>query len=323
LQALVTHPFFLEKMKNIIPTVDPVKKANETDRAFEIRLEDHTKLDTVQAALKNFYRVFSNEQVTPSLLHQAIVNLRNCIFESKIHGSLETNEVLHQQDAADFFAVILQALNYVLTIETKRQDLSLKIESTKKNDNQLFLLSKPKDKAVSSIEKLIQESILETTIDDVDNIWKPTDKDGKTLEVSSYNNLMRIANPEPPQVICFQIKRFEYDPITKREAKMQDRFSFESEILDLSSVFSSTSEKPVEPVFYRLSSCINHHGGSLRGGHYTSYVRKEDHWYHCNDSTVTAVSAAEVKKEEAYILILEKINEPIKNTTEVQTSAIS
>ncbi len=38
---------------------------------------------------------------------------------------------------------------------------------------------------------------------------------------------------------------------------------------------------------YKLSGIIMHHGMSINGGHYTAYVKVNNTWYHCNDSSVT------------------------------------
>lgn len=63
---------------------------------------------------------------------------------------------------------------------------------------------------------------------------------------------------------------------------------------------------------YKIISIINHispsGGYAFRSvgsnGHYTAYIRHQNDWFHCNDHIITKVS--EVKKDDAYIFILEK-----------------
>ena len=57
---------------------------------------------------------------------------------------------------------------------------------------------------------------------------------------------------------------------------------------------------------YSLKAVTNH-SGTLLNGHYTAYVRKNDHWFFCNDSVTTLMSTKEVVTSEAYLLFYEKI----------------
>ena len=71
--------------------------------------------------------------------------------------------------------------------------------------------------------------------------------------------------------------------------------------------FSNARRKLVAPVELpprwgraRLAAAALHWGSSAHGGHYTAAVRAEDDentWYHCDDSSVTAMSAAQALDE--------------------------
>lgn len=61
---------------------------------------------------------------------------------------------------------------------------------------------------------------------------------------------------------------------------------------------------------YRLRSIVVHSGNYQLGGHYISYVRGDgDQWFLCNDSTITAVDFATVRKCQAYVLFYERQDE--------------
>ena len=85
------------------------------------------------------------------------------------------------------------------------------------------------------------------------------------------------------------------------------------------SFLSIHRSKDKEKYHYRLLGIVEHLG-SMRGGHYVSYVRAGDKsrgktekenggsiWYHANDAYVHEVSQDEVLHCEAYILFYEKI----------------
>lgn len=52
---------------------------------------------------------------------------------------------------------------------------------------------------------------------------------------------------------------------------------------------------------YRLFGVVTHRG-SMRGGHYVSYVRCEGGWYKCDDAYVTRVDASVVARAQAYMV---------------------
>mmetsp|Transcript_43648 Transcript_43648/g.115260 ORF Transcript_43648/g.115260 Transcript_43648/m.115260 type:complete len:100 (-) Transcript_43648:237-536(-) len=52
---------------------------------------------------------------------------------------------------------------------------------------------------------------------------------------------------------------------------------------------------------YDLFGVAVHHG-SMQNGHYTSYVRHQASWFHCDDSAISAVSEATVRACSAYML---------------------
>lgn len=73
--------------------------------------------------------------------------------------------------------------------------------------------------------------------------------------------------------------------------------------------FSRAYDLPEGQLQYSATSFICHHGEFADGGHYTSYVKKEGQWFHCNDHLVEAVSTEEAmnEMEQAYIMFFAKL----------------
>ncbi|KAG6973071.1 hypothetical protein JG687_00001098 [Phytophthora cactorum] len=67
---------------------------------------------------------------------------------------------------------------------------------------------------------------------------------------------------------------------------------------------SAVNRRPEDPseYVYDLVTVVNHHGESVNGGHYTSYVRDEvQRWILFDDVEVTTVPADEVENSQAYV----------------------
>lgn len=64
-------------------------------------------------------------------------------------------------------------------------------------------------------------------------------------------------------------------------------------------------ENSDEDAIYDLYAIDNHYGG-LGGGHYTTYAKNQDNFYHFDDSFVSKVSEEDVKTKAAYLLFYKK-----------------
>ncbi|KAL0479221.1 ubiquitin carboxyl-terminal hydrolase [Acrasis kona] len=70
------------------------------------------------------------------------------------------------------------------------------------------------------------------------------------------------------------------------------------------------SEINVDGTTYKLKSVVNHHGSSLAGGHYTSFViDKLFGWWLCDDKYTKKVALEDVESSEVYLLFYEKVHE--------------
>jgi ubiquitin C-terminal hydrolase len=74
---------------------------------------------------------------------------------------------------------------------------------------------------------------------------------------------------------------------TTQAVKVESPVRFPETNLSISSL--QTKELGVDGLEYELYACICHTGG-LHGGHYTSYTKVGEDWYHQNDESVKKVS---------------------------------
>ncbi|XP_022722709.1 ubiquitin carboxyl-terminal hydrolase 1-like [Durio zibethinus] len=139
--------------------------------------------------------------------------------------------------------------------------------------------------------------------------------DSENVKVKRNATKRVLINKAPP-ILTIHLKRFSQDA-RGRLSKLNGHVNFR-ETLDLRSF--------VDPRCEDRDNCIYHlvgvveHLGTMRGGHYTAYVkggekRKEKNetehvsspWYYVSDDYVRQVSLEEVLRCEAYILFYEKI----------------
>jgi ubiquitin C-terminal hydrolase len=112
----------------------------------------------------------------------------------------------------------------------------------------------------------------------------------------------------PPEVLVLCVKKF-----AKSKYSLFGRWTKSSvnvtypEILDLSDhmVNINLNETNKRGIF-RLVGVVNHSGG-LGGGHYTSYIRKNEKWYYISDSYYKESSLKSALNADAYLVFYEKI----------------
>jgi ubiquitin carboxyl-terminal hydrolase 22/27/51 len=133
-----------------------------------------------------------------------------------------------------------------------------------------------------------------------------------------------------PNVLCFHLKRFKQSASAKQTSSKIDNFvGFPLHSLDMQPFTSSRVcaryrtaaaatgfdgpvdhaardclALPPEPApehMYDLFGIAIHHG-TMQNGHYTSYVRRQASWFHCDDSTITPAQLHEVRHCRAYML---------------------
>lgn len=99
-----------------------------------------------------------------------------------------------------------------------------------------------------------------------------------------------------PKFLIVQLNRFEYDIVTWKKVKINDKFEFplEFDLMPLTDHSSSNEDK----IIYSLVGIINH-CGTMEGGHYQSYIKRGEKWFNFNDSSVSEANEKALL-EEAY-----------------------
>ena len=112
----------------------------------------------------------------------------------------------------------------------------------------------------------------------------------------------------PPEVLVLCVKKF-----AKSKYSLFGRWTKSSvnvtypEILDLSRhMVNINLTDSFKRGIYRLLGVVNHSGG-LGGGHYTSYIRKNEQWYYISDSYYKESSLKSALNADAYLVFYEKV----------------
>ncbi|KAJ7317569.1 hypothetical protein JRQ81_003731 [Phrynocephalus forsythii] len=126
-----------------------------------------------------------------------------------------------------------------------------------------------------------------------------------------------------PEILIIHLKRFSYTKFSRE--KLDTLVEFPIRDLDFSD-FIIKPRKDTDPAVYKydLIAVSNHYGG-LRDGHYTTFARNKDSgtWFSFDDSSVSAVSEAEIESKAAYVLFYQrqdKIRHPVPSATPVSTA---
>ena len=100
-----------------------------------------------------------------------------------------------------------------------------------------------------------------------------------------------------PSVLIIQLKRFSHENGFRQ--KVNTFVQYPLEALDLSAFVSSPS---AQSCLYDLVA-VSNHIGSIYGGHYTAFARRDGGWFEFNDSLVTKVySTGDLISPNAYLL---------------------
>ena len=109
---------------------------------------------------------------------------------------------------------------------------------------------------------------------------------GRTIDIVKFTRVHKA-----PDFLVLQLKRFEYDMATWNRYKVNDKFEFPM-TFDLAKLMEDDTQHQE----YKLTGIVVHNG-TAQGGHYTSYIRRGDHWYLFNDTNVNEVPYATVLEE--------------------------
>ena len=85
---------------------------------------------------------------------------------------------------------------------------------------------------------------------------------------------LRTSYQQMPNILLIQINRFSVSNLHGRPRKNNHPFGiYENIKLGL--------------INYTLLGLIEHHGVFINSGHYVSYIRQNNKWYHCDDKHIT------------------------------------
>lgn len=111
------------------------------------------------------------------------------------------------------------------------------------------------------------------------------------------NAKKKVRIQDNPEYLIIAFKRFVNAQIGTADnwkfIKVSHPISFPLHDLDLKPYMTKSSKQ--KETKYDLVSFVQQ-SGSLNGGHYTSYVKSNNKWYHCNDSSITKRDEANVKE---------------------------
>ena len=110
-----------------------------------------------------------------------------------------------------------------------------------------------------------------------------------------------------PAKLCIYMNRSQQDD-NNNNIKIEDKILGAKEI-ELREGASVKENPKVSFKFpFQLCGFILHHGVSLKGGHYTAYVKRNNQWYHADDANVRAIDETEAIKqsEDGYLLFYTK-----------------
>ena len=108
----------------------------------------------------------------------------------------------------------------------------------------------------------------------------------------------RLAFASAPSVLILHLKRFGFDADQGLASKDNRPVTF-GQTLDLKPHMTPDATGYTR---YELSAVLEHHGGTVHGGHYTAYVRARDAWWCVSDSNVRKVKLEDVLGRQAYVL---------------------
>ena len=118
---------------------------------------------------------------------------------------------------------------------------------------------------------------------------------------------VRKVFPTAPLTLLIQIKRFGHNHNANGTVTSLKNTSALDIPLEMD-VSADISQDRLT-AHYECTGFIEHRGGSVNGGHYISYVKREGKWWLCDDSCVREATAAQVAvaKRNSYMISYRKM----------------
>lgn len=314
-QAFLASPVILSLIKSPKKIPPIIKSETESDANFQSRLEERQKEEIVREELQNLIEDLSDPQKSTYELGKLIQEFIHKICEIKINKNFTLEYFSEQQDAIELCNILLSSIGYSFNLTTTHFGINKKKNSPIPYGQEFKTLQTVLEQIFTlNFNENTSESfysLLESSMESVNNeIWEVEYENSKAI-LTEYTTKMFISSAEPPDVICFQIKK----NATRDESgiEKQKKLNLESPYIDLKNLVTSKSksenESESESIVYRLVSCIDHTGESNYAGHYTSHIFKEGFWFSCDDRSVTRCNFEDVINKNNYLLIFERIKD--------------
>lgn len=153
-----------------------------------------------------------------------------------------------------------------------------------------------------TLEECFKEYTSEDKLDD-NNKFICSNCSGKGGEIQLRSAVKQLQLHTLPEVFIIHLKRFNIDHIVTKNT-MHVEYPL---LIDVGRYCTGQlSNDKRQSTRYSLFAVIQHIG-TLNFGHYTAYIKMDDHWYKADDSLVTEVTEREALHQEAYILFYEMI----------------
>ncbi len=219
-------------------------------------------------------------------LQQSVLALRDLIIADRANPDLH-NARGRAEDAAAAFEALLGECGYNLGTQT-----------TTSATAEFRPIVVPEDIIVVhlpilhnlNLQQIIHHEYSPKRQNDPRNQWRFTLIRGGEQLVTVYTISRKLRTPAP-DILVFQYARMDH--------RIQNGYNHQSidcpSEIDMSIAFG-------EPQRYRLMASVNHH---YPNPHYTAYVKRDNEWYHCNDSVVSVTASPPLDK--ATLLVFEKI----------------
>lgn len=296
-------------------------------------------MDLCEVSQNNDHSLSYSEPVLTDPVQSALFSLRFALFSSGLHCELRPQDLIEQMDPAFVIELFMRKiLKYkfitqkVFSTEQIRDRifygprdnnyiLQLAIENEREGEIELHLSTLIENHFKARTEQDWQQFNLSEEEEIVVGNEAPSSflSKTKTIRVNSYESTIRLRTL--PDIMAVQIKRFDSKPVKYssvceeyQEVKKSDSIILpENGILDFSKYYGTLEEanNQTKPV-YDIMGYITHLGDSTKSGHYVSYVKKGNRFWHCNDLAMPPFE--EISEQEfyshrqSYILILSRVS---------------
>lgn len=137
------------------------------------------------------------------------------------------------------------------------------------------------------IQDLLTGNISKTLEECLDKYFDPEEitvkREGINQELELQKKIIKL-----PKILNIQYRRWD---LLNENRKIYNSVTFPVENLNLSKYLSKDAPKNQETI-YDLVAIVMHH---YEGAHYSAYIKKNNHWYYCDDHRVTFVSIDNIR----------------------------